>query len=155
MSRTAWRETHSLHLERGPYHIVAGLDESLPEAPKILRGRFVNLFDPELRVRREVVVAPGSRWFLRDLERSIPEEPAVIASACKTLAVRSTSTAAAWTVEGVGGTPAVVLIVSSRPPKRVSLAGDAVQDWRWDDVERLLWIRFPNTASPRELEVGF
>jgi len=56
----SWRETNYLRLERGPYVIAAGLDESVGDAPKTLRGRFVNLFDPELNVRSEVVLAPAA-----------------------------------------------------------------------------------------------
>ena len=56
----AWRETNYLLLRRGPYLIGAGLDESIEGAPHAVNGRFVNLFDPDLRVRREVVT--GTRF---------------------------------------------------------------------------------------------
>jgi len=46
-ARTAWRETNYLLLRRGPYLIGAGLEESVAGEPKTLRGRFVNLFDPD------------------------------------------------------------------------------------------------------------
>ncbi|MBL9127279.1 MAG: hypothetical protein JNL97_06520, partial [Verrucomicrobiales bacterium] len=67
-SRAAWNETDYLLLQRGPYRIAAGLAESPARSSKKLLGRFVNLFDPELRVVREVVVSAGTRWFLRDVE---------------------------------------------------------------------------------------
>ena len=46
-----WKETNHLALRRGPYWIGAGLDESVSAPPKTLTGRFINLFDPELRLQ--------------------------------------------------------------------------------------------------------
>ncbi|MGH7952181.1 MAG: hypothetical protein ACREFE_09715 [Limisphaerales bacterium] len=62
-----WRETNYLLLRRGPYVIAAGLDESINGNPRVLHGRFVNLFDSELRVQKDIAISPGSRWFLLDL----------------------------------------------------------------------------------------
>jgi hypothetical protein len=152
----AWRETNYLLLERGPYVVAAGLDESVDGEPKTLRGRFVNLFDPELNVRREVALSPGSRRFLLDLDKIALSDLKVLASACKALPTRSAvKSESRWQVEGVAGTPAVVLLYASREPKRVTLAGAPLGKWRWDSNERLVWISFTNTSGPRELTVGF
>jgi len=81
--------------------------------------------------------------------------PTVLASACKALPCGSGKDDNRWQVEGVAGTPSVVLLAAPRAPQRVSLARDELRDWRWDTTERLAWIRFTNTSSPRELVVGF
>ena len=67
-ARLKWRETNYLLLRRGPYVLAAGLDESVAGEPKKIHGRLVNLFDPELRVQDTVTLAPGSRFFLVDLD---------------------------------------------------------------------------------------
>lgn len=154
-SRLTWRETNYLLLDRGPYRIAAGLDESVGGSPKVLRGRYVNLFDPELKVQREVTLTPGSRWFLLDLDRRPASGTAVVAAACKTLPVGAVGHAGRWMVEGVANTPAIVLVVSEKEPKQVTLAGESLTGWRWNAAEQLVWIRFPNTSSPRELVVGY
>ena len=52
------------------YLVAAGLDESLPEGkPYVLRGSYLNLFDPELAVLSDVTIAPGTRMLLLDLNR--------------------------------------------------------------------------------------
>jgi hypothetical protein len=56
-----WKETSYLSLRRGPYVIGAGLDESVEGAARLLQGRFVNLFDPELKVQRSIALSPGTR----------------------------------------------------------------------------------------------
>lgn len=150
-----WKETPRLILERGPYVIAAGLEESVPGPAETLRGRFVNLFDPELKVRREVAIAPGSRWFLRNLDRLPNPGPVVVASACKTLPVETNEKSARWMVEGVAETPGMVLLSVGAEPRGVTLGGEPWTDWRWDAGERLVWIRFQNTSAPRSLTVAF
>jgi hypothetical protein len=122
---------------------------------KTLRGRFVSLFDPELAVRREVVLSPGSRWFLFDLDKLRSREPTIVASACKALPTPPADRRHHWQVEGVAGTPAVVLLHARRAPQQVTLAGSPLEQCRWDPDTRLTWIRFTNTSGPRELTIRF
>lgn len=154
-TRLKWQETNHLLLRRGPYLIAAGLDESVPGEPKELHGRFVNLFDPQLGVRKAVTLIPGSRSFLLDLEARRSREPYVLASACKALPKTPKTTQLVLTVEGVGNTPAIVLLHAPRPPRAITLAGQAVKDFEYSATEKLLWLRFPNETRPRELEVQF
>jgi len=154
-SRLEWRETNYLLLERGPYVIAAGMDESVTAPPKTLHGRFVNLFDPDLAVRREITLSPNTRWFMLDLDKVAVRGPSVLASACKVLPCNSGDGESRWHVEGVAGTPSMVLLASHTSPVRVILDGKQLQDWRWDPVEHLAWIRFENTSGPRELSVAF
>lgn len=152
----AWREVNHLALRRGPYHIAAGLDESPATGTNVLSGRWVNLFDPELAVQRTVPLTPGVRVFLLDLDAVPSDRPRLLASACKALPVaREDNGAMAWTVEGVGGTPAIVLIASAKAPRAVRLDGQAMVTHDYDPAERLLRIRFPNEARPRVLAVEF
>jgi hypothetical protein len=63
-----WRETNYLLLRRGPYVIAAGLDESPASGSKDLEGKFINLFDSELKVQTKLTLSPGSRYLLLDLQ---------------------------------------------------------------------------------------
>ncbi len=153
--RLKWRETNHLLLRRGPYLIAAGLDESVSGAYKELHGRFVNLFDPQLRFTEMVKLTPGSRCFLLDLKTVGGDKPRVLASACKALSKSKSDNSLVLTVEGVGGTPAIVLLHAPKPPRSITLAGQVVKDFEYSATEKLLWLRFPNETSPRELEVQF
>ena len=150
-----WRETNYLMLRRGRYVIAAGLDESVAGEPRALRGRFVNLFDPELTVRTAVALTPGSRWFLLDLDAAKARPPAVLASACGLRTVESSDGAFRAALEGVINTLAVVLLRVPRAPQSVKLADDALTAFHYDAPANLLWLRFTNTARPRELAVRF
>lgn len=149
-----WKETNYLALRRGPFWIGAGLDESFGTEVKKLSGRFINLFDSELKVIRSFDLSPGSRSFLMDLDRMKGEGPRVLASACKALP-KVGAAVPTWTVEGVGETQAIVLIACDKAPKEIKLAGKTLTSANYEAEEKLLRVTFPNEASPRELELIF
>lgn len=144
----AWQETNHLVLRRGPYVVAAALEESPVPRGEPLTGRFVNLFDPALRVIPGFALDQGAKALLLDLD-AVPQgaAPRILAAACKALPVPGAS--GEWTVEGVGGTPAVVLLRAPLPT-RVTLDGQAV-DFRHEDG--LLWVRFANEPRPRVLRL--
>ena len=150
-----WRETNYLLLKRGPFVIASGLDESIGGDPRTLHGRFINLFDAQMRVLNEVVITPRSRWFLLDLNAAHESQPHLLASACKALPKEQTSDRLSFTVEGVGETPATVLVESSRAPKAVTLGGVNLTTFEYSAPERLLWIHFENDVVPRGLIVQY
>ena len=150
-----WRETNYLLLRRGPYVIAAGLDESIPGAPRVVRGRFVSLFDATLAVRTEVTLAPGSRWFLLDLDAVKATAPRVLLSAGKALPLAQSADHLKLAVEGVAQTPALILVSTAKPPRAVTLAGHPLDTVEFDAKEQLLRVRFENEARPRELELTF
>jgi hypothetical protein len=154
-ARLKWRETNYLLLRRGPYILGAGLDESAAAEPKQLSGRFVNFFDPDLRVQQTVVLGPGSRFFLVDLDALRRGKPEVVASACKALPTNRRAGALSLTVEGVADTPAVLLLRTRTAPRRVTLAEQELKNCVYSAEDRLLWIRFTNQAQPRELNITF
>jgi hypothetical protein len=151
----AWRETNYLLLRRGPYIVASGLDESIDGAPRELHGNFVNLFDAGLSVRNEISLTPGSRQFLLDLDLARTGKTHLLASACKALPKDSTGDHLSFTVEGVGETPAIMLLESAKAPHSVTLDGKDLPAFEYSAAEHLLWIHFENTAAPRDLSVNF
>ncbi len=115
----------------------------------------MNLFDPELKVQRAVALAPGVRVFLLDLDAVKSAAPRLLASACKALPLKRDDGATAWTVEGIGETPALLLIATAKPPRSVQLEQQPLTTFTYEAAEGLLYVRFPNEARPRELIVKF
>jgi len=150
-----WRDTNYLLLRRGPYLIAGGLEESVEGNPRVLHGRFVDLFDPELRLQSDVSIDPGSRRLLLDLDAARIGRSHVLASACKALPKEETPGQISFTVEGVGETPAIMLLESIKAPRTVTLAGKSLATFEYSAKERLLWIRFANDVVPRELVVHY
>jgi hypothetical protein len=120
-----------------------------------LKGRFVNLFDSELKVQPSVELKPGNRFFLLDLNKMKTSGARLLASACKALPIKGDDDALSWTVEGVGETPAIVLVSSAKPPRSIAMDDQGIETYTYDAREALLWIRFRNEARPRNLTVRF
>jgi hypothetical protein len=150
-----WKEANYLALRRGPYVIGAGLDESVSAAPKVLKGRFINLFDSELMVQRNILLEPGKRVFLLDLDAMKSSKPQLLASACKALLTKRDEKRMTWTVEGVGDTPALLLISSAKAPRAVQLDQQALESFTFNKAEGLLYVRFMNESRPRDLAIEF
>jgi hypothetical protein len=154
--KVKWLESSYLLLRRGPYVIGAGLNESEGDKTKVIDGRFVNLFDSELKVRKSFELKPGSRFLLLDLDSLRSEEPRVLASAGKVLLMNQTKQELSVMVEGIGGTEAVILLGSARkPPRSVTLNGEKLETFEHSRQEQLIWIRFRNESKPRQLTVEF
>jgi hypothetical protein len=154
--KVKWRETNYLLLRRGPYLVAAGLDESAPDNAKVLEGRFVSLFDPELKVRKNVTLKPGSRFFLLDLDSKQSTRSQILCASGKLYPMKQDSRKLSAVVEGVAETPGVVLIrATTAAPKSVTLAGEKLDTYEYSPEEKLLWIRFRHESRPRGLEVSF
>jgi hypothetical protein len=150
-ARLPYRETGHLALRRGPYVVAAGLDESAPgAAPHELAGRFVDLFDAALPVLNRVVLTPGSRHLLLDLDRVGSKSPAILAAACKTLGARRDPDGRfSFCAEGPEKTTAAVRLRLDDAPRDVLIDGQPLPaDARtWDAATGTLRLRFPNAAA--------
>jgi hypothetical protein len=152
----SYRESNYLTLRRGPYVVAAGLSESRPEGSKVLSGRFLNLFDPNLQVIESVAFTPGSRYFLLDLDRRKSSQPAILAAACKTLGAQVMPDGAfEFYAEGPSKVEAVVRVAMPFEPKEVTIDGHplpgAVRAWHAGSSTLLL--RFPNSAQGHRLSI--
>jgi hypothetical protein len=154
--KLAWKETDSLVLRRGPYLAVAGLDKSMPDAkPYVLRGRYINLFDPELPVLNNVTVAPRVRMLLLDLDSVKSTAPRVLAAACRVRDEKADEKTLRFRADGIGATNAVVRIAASRAPVEVLVSGQPLDPSSYDYSAGLLRLRFPNSVEPVPVEVRF
>jgi hypothetical protein len=106
-------------------------------------------------MQRNISLEPGKRIFLLYLDAVKSERPQLLASACKALLMKRDGKGTTWTVEGIGNTPAILLISSAKPPRSVQLDQQALDSFTYDAAEHLLYVRFPNEARPRNLAISF
>ena len=145
------RKNHFV-LDRGPYRIVAALDESVSDASYALEGCFIDLFDPALPVLDRKEVAPGSQALLYDV-RKAPKSPCILAAASRAYDVRKTSRTFSYTCKGPSETVNVTRILLRRKPLRVCINGVPATDFSWDPGSRTLFLRFPNAPDGVRVEV--
>ena len=145
-----WKESNSLVLRRGPYVIAGGLDESTADVkPYVLRGRYINLFSPDLAVVENVEVTPGARLLLLDLRRTTAR---VVAAACRVRDERAEGKTLRFLADGIGDTNGVVRIASPTAPSQVLVGGKPAQ---FDYNSGLLRLRFANSVDPLEIRVSW
>ena len=154
-AKLAYRETNYLVLRRGPYIVAAGLDESLPDAPHELRGRFLDLFDADLPIHNSITLTPGSRHLLVDLDALPGKGSQVLAGACRITDVRATPTGLRFHAVAPDKINATVRIRLPQPAKTVSIDGNALpaDAQQWDANTQTLLLRFPNAAQGHDIQI--
>jgi hypothetical protein len=108
-----------------------------------------------LRAQNQVALAPGSRFFLLDVEAAEKAGRVLLAAACKALPAQAGPDALSFLVEGLADTAGIMLLRSDRAPRAVTLAGRPLETFRYDAGQRLLWISFPNQPAPRQMSIQF
>jgi hypothetical protein len=83
-TKKALQFKNHFYLERGPYDLIAVMDESVSAQPYVAKGLFVDLYDPTLPVCKEKTVEPGTQAFLYNVKRvDDKNRPQVLASASR------------------------------------------------------------------------
>ena len=78
------QQKNSFYLERGPYTLVAVLDENVVnDDPYMIKGDYIDLFSPELTYYSETSILPGAQGFFFDLKKIDKKRPQVIAAASR------------------------------------------------------------------------
>lgn len=144
-----WRESRTLVLRRGPYVIAAGLDSPDSDSPeaRLLRGRYINLFDPNLPLLKKIALAPGQRFFLLDAAANSSRQPRILAASCRVTQEAASRKELQFRASGIGETQAVVCVELPRRPKRVFVDGRQVALAPEDHNDGTWRIRFPNSVA--------
>ena len=146
-----WKESSALVLNRGPYVIAAGLDES--DSPRqVLKGDFVDLFDPLLRPVTRLALEPGARHFLVNLAKT---RRRVVASSGEVRELAYSARGWEGTIEGIEGTQGAVLLRVPRRPRAVRLDGKTLAVGEYDESRRLVWLRMPVGAKAQLIKIEY
>jgi hypothetical protein len=155
------KETNALILRRGPYVIAAGLDNQpgitrQPSAhPQSVTGDLINLFDANLSENSEVAVEPGTRALLLDVNYFKSSTPRVLVASAKIAGERASAGSLTFQAEGIDQTNAAIRILSTKPPREVTVDGKPLDNGQYRQTGRTLLLHFVNTATPQEVVVLF
>lgn len=140
---------HYLKLRRGPYIVLAVLDESISRDPVQLDGAHVNLFDPALAVRKQVTLHPGEVTLLYDLNwaKTNLELPTVAAASSRIRGESRNEDVFAFQTRGPAGTVARMQILAPEAPVEVELTPSLPFDHRYDPETGVLYLSFANRAE--------
>ena len=134
--------------KRGPYLLAAVLTESVSDEPLVLKGNYVNLFDPKLQVQRVVTLNPGERAWALDLDSVTAPAPVVLASSCRieSLVERENGDVVEIETTSPAGIIASSLVKLTERPAKILADGVPVENVRWDDESKILFFQFPSSG---------
>ena len=135
---------NSFLLERGPYVLASVVDESSASAqPLVLKGCFIDLFDPALPVLSEKTVEPGTQAFLYDVGKVNGRRPQVLAAASRQYDETVTKNSYTFTAKSPAETTNAMRILLPRKPKHVTVGGTDSKPL-WDALSNTLFLSFEN-----------
>lgn len=156
-SRDEWKEQNYLHMVRGPYHIIAVLDESISTEPYSISGSFVDVLDPRLSLKTKAEFEPGTRGLLYDIDfaKNGGEKGRVLVSASRVRDKRISGRTISFNSRGPSGTTAATRILLPEEPKEVefSKASPEPIHREWDASSRTLLLVYENVPGGVEITV--
>lgn len=150
---------NSFYLERGPYVIAAVMDDGIDNAPLVLEGRFINLFDTSLPVLSKFVVEPGKQALLYNIDKvENPERPQVLAAAARVEEETIDNNAYTVLMKSPKETTNVMRVLLPVQPSVVQVSdaeGNGMKEveFTWDKASKTAFLKFEN--SPEGVRVRF
>lgn len=150
---------NSFYLERGPYEIAAVMDDGIDNAPLVLQGRFINLFDTSLPVVSRFVVEPGKQAFLFNIDKvENPEIPQVLTAAARVEEETMDKNTYTVVMKSPKETTNVMRVLLPVKPSVVQVSdaeGNSMQEmeFTWDETSKTCFLKFEN--SPEGVRVRF
>jgi hypothetical protein len=143
---------HHFTLNRGPYKIISVLEESVDALPVVVKGCFIDLFDPEIPVCREKIVNPGEQALLYDIGTlKEHKEPRVLATAARVSEVRMTGNSYGFIAKSPLQTTNVMRILLPQEPDDCRVTGSsgehADHTVSWDAESNTLFLSFENNPA--------
>lgn len=147
---------NSFYIERGPYDIVAVMDESVSDIPFTVKGTLIDLFDPTLPVCSEVSVMPGDRGYYLDIDRVKGSGPCVLASSFRIYGEKKTGRSYSFVAKSPVRTSGVARVRLPEMPVSVKVNGAELYDsGRWNEFSSTYLLDFENDPDGVSVEFSF
>lgn len=146
---------NNFYLERGPYDLVAVLDESVSEEPYEITGTLIDLFDPTLPVYKSKIIMPGEQALFFNVDRvENRKQPQVLAGASRASDQKISKNSYSFVAKSPIDTKNVSRVMLPKKPKSVKINGQekfAVESW--DKQSMTYLVAFDN--DPKGVQVQF
>lgn len=137
-------------LQRGPFELVAVMDENTENTPYTIKGKLIDLFDPELPVLTQKQVAPGEQAYLFNIEQvTNPGKPQVLAAASRVYDEKVSDRSYTFVTKSPANTTNVMRILLPAKPKTIQVKrinDEPVSEVKsvWDSVGKTCFLSFEN-----------
>lgn len=146
-------------LTRGPYEIISVVDENDDQSPYTIKGKLIDLFDPEIPVLNEKQVKPGEQAFLYNIGNvKNPKTPQVLATAARVYDEKATKNAYTFVAKSPLNTTNVMRILLPKKPEQCNAydhKGNKLNEaaWKWDEESKTGLLRFENNPEGVKVEL--
>ena len=145
--------TNALTLQRGPYYIVAVMDEGPDARPYRAEGCLIDLYDPALPVYSSREVPAGCQALFYDIHKA-GEAPQILAAASRAYDEKRGKTSFSYLCKGPADTWNITRILLPAPPVKVLVNGEECPA-PWDEASKTCFLRFPNQPDGVQVEIGW
>lgn len=143
-------------LERGPYDLIAVVDEGVSDEPYRIEGTLIDIYDPQLPVYHAKELRPGEQGLFLNVDRIRDgKRPRVLASASRIYDEQRTGRSYSFLAKGPIETTSVARVLLPARPVSLKIGDRNIQlaDADWDARSRTCRIRFEN--DPDGVQVAF
>ena len=144
-------------LHRGHYVVAAVMDESVSDAPLTMKGRYIDLFDPELPIVEDVTLNPGTQALLIDLGKVEEKKtPKVLAASFRESDEKVTPQSYSFTAKSPVDTDGIARVALPKRPKSVKIDGvESLESSRWNPESKTYLIAFDNKPEGRNVSITY
>lgn len=139
-------------LKRGPYEIISVVDENQDRTPFTIKGRLIDLFDPQIPVVDEKQVNPGEQAFLYNIGYvKNPETPQVLATAARIYEEKRARNQYSFVAKSPLNTTNVMRVLLPEKVKKVEVTDSdgAQMDVKktWEELGKTCFLSFENNPD--------
>jgi len=144
---------NSMYVERGPYDVIAVMDENAESKPYVVKGPVIDLFDPQLPVLPEKTVNPGEQALLYAVNRVADKnKPQVLAAAARVYDEQIQAGGYSFVVKSPIKTLNSMRALLPAQPKTITITdntGQIIADVKssWDASSNTLYLGFANSPD--------
>lgn len=148
---------NNFYLERGPYDLVAVLDESVSDAPYEIKGTLIDLYDPTLPVYKSKKIMPGEQGLFFNVDRVENKmTPQVLAGASRVSDQKIETNSYSFVAKSPIDTKNVSRVLLPQKPKRVLVNGERKPVAKfWDNESKTYLLEFDNDPDGVRVEIGW
>jgi hypothetical protein len=147
-------------LTRGPYELISVVDENSGQSDYTIKGKLIDLFDPEIPVLDEKRVKPGEQAFLYNI-RSVKnaKTPQVLVTAARISDEKTTKSTYSFVAKSPLNTTVVMRILlpaQARNTIVTDASGKPLSpESSWDAASKTLFLKFESDPDGVQLKLSW
>lgn len=148
---------NSFYLRRGPFELVAVMDESVSEEHFTINGTLIDLFDPKLPVYPARTIAPGEQGYFMNVDLiKNKQQPQVLAAAYRVYDEEITGNNYSYVAKSPIETTGISRVLLPRQPRRVKVNGQDIFNLQnWDAKSGTYLLGFENNPDGVKVEFAW